>query len=75
MANITNNFINSVLSPAGLTTIDTSVTNIDTTIGPVSHTLTDEERASYFSLDVNNKVFVEEALQEATLMAAYCHRL
>jgi hypothetical protein len=67
MANITNNFINSVLSPAGLTTIDTSVTTIDTTIGPVSHTLTDEERASYFSLDVNNKVFVQEALQEANL--------
>jgi hypothetical protein len=67
MANITNNFINSVLSPADLTTIDTSVTTIDTTIGPVSHTLTDEERASYFSLDVNNKVFVQEALQEANL--------
>lgn len=66
MANISTNLLNVVLSATEQATVQTAITSIDTTIDPVEQTLTDEERVSYLSLDVNNKVFAEEALQEAT---------
>jgi hypothetical protein len=65
MANISTNLLDVVLTPAEQVTIQTAITSIDTTLDPVEHTLTDEERASLLSLDVSNKVFAEEALEEA----------
>jgi hypothetical protein len=65
MANISTNLLDIVLSPADTVAIQTAITTIDTTLDPVEHTLTDEERASLLSLDVSNKVFAEEALEEA----------
>lgn len=65
MANISTNLLDIVLTPAERGTIQTAIGTIDTTLDPVEHTLTDEERASLLSLDVSNKVFAEEALEEA----------
>ena len=65
MANISTNLLDVILSPAEQGTIQTAITTIDTTLDPVEHTLTDEERSSLLSLDVSNKVFAEQALEEA----------
>jgi hypothetical protein len=64
MANISTNLLNVVLAATDMGTVTTAIATIDTTLDPVESTLTDEERASLLSLDVNNKVFAEEALQE-----------
>jgi hypothetical protein len=66
MANISNNLVNNIMTPAEVAAAAGAVQTVDTSIASVAHTLIDEERGSYFSLDVNNKVFAEEALQEAT---------
>lgn len=66
MANISTNLLNATLPVGDVTTINAAVTTIDTTLDPVERTLTDEERASFLALDVSNKVFAEEALQELT---------
>jgi hypothetical protein len=64
MANISTNLLDVILTAAEQGTIQTAIATIDTTLDPVESTLTDEGRASLLSLDVNNKVFAEEALQE-----------
>lgn len=66
MANITTNLIDTNISPADRTTIQTAVNTIKTTLDPYVRNLTEEERDRLLSLDVNNKVFVEEALDEIT---------
>lgn len=66
MANITTNLIDTNISVADRTTIQTSVSTILTTLNPYVRNLTDEERDRLLSLDVNNKVFVEEAIDEIT---------
>ena len=66
MANISTNLLNATLPVGDVTTVNAAITTIDTTLDPVERTLTDEERASLLALDVSNKVFAEEALQELT---------
>lgn len=66
MGNISNNLVNGIIGQPALGVAHTAIQTVGSSIAGVAHTLTDEERASYHSLDVNNKVFVEEALQEAT---------
>jgi hypothetical protein len=67
MANITTNLLNITLTPAELGAVQGAITTIDGGLAPVVQGLTENERTSYFSLDENNKVFTEEALQEATM--------
>ena len=64
MANITLNRLSTTISPADLTTVNNAGETIATTLSFLI-ALTEEERSSLFSLNVNNKVFVEEALEEA----------
>lgn len=70
MANITSNLLNTTIPVIDLGTVQTSLAGISTTLGGVLRALTDDERASLFSLDENNKVFVEEALNEITTNGA-----
>lgn len=70
MANISTNLLNAVLTATEQTAVQAAITTIGTTLAPVQHPLTDEERASYLALDVNNKVFSEDALEEATVNGA-----
>jgi len=70
MANITTNLLNTTIPAADLGITQTAITTIVTTLDPILRALTDEERASLLSLDVNNKVFVEEAMQEMTINGA-----
>lgn len=66
MGNIDTNTINTTITVADRTTIQTAVDTIRTTLDPYLRTLTDEERERFLSLDVNNKVFVEEAIDEVS---------
>lgn len=65
MANLTENKINQVIVAADITAINTSIATITSKIPAGS--LTDEERAGLQSLDVDNKIFVEDAINEITI--------
>jgi hypothetical protein len=64
MANITDNRLSLTISNADLTTLGTAGQTIDTTLSFLI-ALTEEERDRLFGVNVNNKVFIEEALEEA----------
>jgi len=64
MANITDNRLSLTISNADLTTVNTAGQTIDTTLSFLI-ALTEEERERLFGVNVNNKVFIEEALEEA----------
>ena len=64
MANITDNRLSLTISPADLTTVNTAGQTIDTTLSFLI-ALTEEERERLFGVNVSNKVFIEEALEEA----------
>ena len=66
MANVTQNLLDITISAADQTTIMDAFGIIGTTLAPYLRTLTDDQRTKLFSLDVDNKVFVDEALQEVT---------
>lgn len=66
MANITVDLVNDTISTADQTTISTAIANLNTALNAYVHPLTDEERDTLLSLDVNNKVFVEETINEIT---------
>ncbi|MGE0638370.1 MAG: hypothetical protein AB7G44_09645 [Bacteroidia bacterium] len=70
MANITDNLLNTSIPAAGLAAVQTGITGIATVLDPITHTLIDEQRESLLSLNVDNKVFVEEALVEITTNGA-----
>jgi hypothetical protein len=63
MPNITENRLNTVISAADEAALGTAGTTLETILAFLI-ALTDDERKSLFGLDVQNKVFVEEALQE-----------
>lgn len=63
MANITDNRINQTISPADLTAINAEITNLNASLSFLQ-ALTDPERDGLLSLDVDNKVFVDDALDE-----------
>jgi hypothetical protein len=65
MANITENRISLVISDTDVTALETAAGQVSTIINANTIALEDDERASLFSLDEANKVFAEEALQEA----------
>jgi hypothetical protein len=70
MPNITTNLLNITLIATEEAAIQSAITTIDTSLTNVVQGLTDDERASFFSLNENNKVFVDEALHEATVNGA-----
>ena len=67
MANITTNLVNTTLTAADAAAIQGGIAAVDTGLASVEQGVTPDERVSYFSLDESNKVFAEEALQEATV--------
>jgi hypothetical protein len=66
MANLSENRINVVITPADVTTVNTSIGTIVSKI-PANTSLTDEQRVQYNAIDVANKVFTEDCLTEANL--------
>ena len=65
MANINTNIVNTTISQADLTTLNTGSAAIMTLLQPYFVSLTDEERTSLFSLKEENLVFAYLALQQA----------
>ena len=63
MANVTENRVNTTIDDATFGALKTQIKSIGAAM-PFLVTLSDAQRKSYFSLDVSNKVFVEEALDE-----------
>lgn len=68
MSNLTENKLNTVIVAADLTIINTSIATITTKLPAGS--LTDEQRLSLKSIDVANKVFVEDVITEIGVSGA-----
>ena len=68
MGNITENKLNLVITPADLTAINTSIAAINAKLPAGS--LTDDQRMNLKSINVDNKVFVEDAIVEMTVNGA-----
>ncbi len=68
MGNITENKLNAVIVAADITAINTSINTIATKL-PVG-SLTDEQRTALKSIDIGNKIFVEDALIELVASGA-----
>jgi hypothetical protein len=68
MSNINENRLNTTLTPAAVTAINTGLATITAQLP--AGTLTDEERNSYNAIDVNNKIFVEDTLTEMAISSA-----
>jgi hypothetical protein len=67
MANLTENKLNTVLKAADLATINSSITGISDILPAGS--LTDAQRGSIKSMDVSNKIFVEDVITEMGISA------
>jgi hypothetical protein len=65
MANINDNRVNLTLTPAQLTTVSTAISSLNSTLSMLL-ALTDDERASLLGINVDNKQFVDETLEEMT---------
>ncbi len=68
MSNLTQNRLNTTLTAAAVTSINTSITAIGAQLPAGS--LTDEERTGFRSIDVNNKIFVEDTITEMGISGA-----
>lgn len=68
MGNITENKLNLVITAADLTAINTSIAAIGLKLPAGS--LTDDQRMNLKSINVDNKVFVEDAIVEMTVNGA-----
>lgn len=68
MSNLTQNRLNTTLTPAAVTSINTSITALRTQLPAGS--LTDEERSRFRAIDVNNKIFVEDTIIEMGISGA-----
>jgi hypothetical protein len=62
MSNLTQNRLNSILVAADITAINTSITTITSKLPTAS--LTDDQRSRLNAIDVDNKAFVEDAINE-----------
>ncbi len=67
MSNLTENKLNTVISVADLATIATSINTITSKLPAGS--LTDDQRSGLKSIDVNNKIFVEDVVTELGISA------
>ena len=68
MGNLTENRINAILTDANISEIKHNVEGILAQLPEGS--LTDDERSSFKSIDVNNKIFVEDTLNEIGISGA-----
>ena len=64
MANLQNNRLNVTATAEQMTAVKTALQTINTNL-PFLVGLTDAERSSLSSMDVNNKTFTEDALNSA----------
>lgn len=60
MGNLTENKLNATLTAADLTAINTALSNVAAKLPVIS--LNDEQRSTLKAMDVNNKVFVQDAI-------------
>lgn len=67
MGNLTENKLNTIIAAADLATITTSINTIASKL-PVG-SLTDDQRVALKSIDVNNKIFVEDVVTELGISA------
>lgn len=65
MANINTNIVNTTINAADLTSLNTGTASLLTLLQPYFVPLSDDERASLFSLKEENLVFAYLALQQA----------
>lgn len=70
MANPNVNRINTTISPADVTTINTSMGTVNSTLDPYTQQLTEDERDSLFSLAEENEAFADDALAQGQLLMA-----
>ena len=68
MGNITENKLNLIIAAADLAAINTNIAAINSKLPAGS--LTDEQRMNLKSINVDNKVFVEDAITEMTVNGA-----
>lgn len=68
MGNITENKLNAVISAVDIAAINTSIATINAKLPAGS--LTDEQRNNLKAINVDNKVFVEDAIVEMTVNGA-----
>ena len=68
MSNLTQNRLNTTLTAAAVTSINTSITALRAQFPAGS--LTDEERSRFRAIDVNNKIFVEDTIIEMGISGA-----
>ncbi|WP_296143482.1 hypothetical protein [uncultured Flavobacterium sp.] len=68
MGNITENKLNTIISATDLTAITTSIATINSKLPAGS--LTDDQRMNLKSINVANKIFVEDAITEMTVNGA-----
>jgi hypothetical protein len=68
MSNITENKLNAAIAAADITIINTSITTISSKLPAAS--LTEGQRSGLKSIDVNNKIFVEDVLTEMSISGA-----
>ena len=62
MSNSQRNLINEVLSEEAMTTIMEAITAVSRSLPPI--VITDEERSSYNAISIDNKIFVDEVINE-----------
>jgi hypothetical protein len=67
MSNLTENKLNTVIAVADLATISTSINTIASKLPAGS--LTEDQRSGLKSIDVNNKIFVEDVVTELGISA------
>ncbi|MEI6488678.1 MAG: hypothetical protein WCP52_06935 [Bacteroidota bacterium] len=70
MANTTENRINTTITDAKMTAIETGFADINTAMNGSTVALTEDERKSLFSLDVANKEFAADCLAQGALLMA-----
>ena len=70
MANPNSNRIDTVISPADLTTINTAGDTLRLTFDPYMRDLTPQERESMFSLAEENEAFADAAVEQGQLLIA-----
>lgn len=62
MSNSQRNLINEVIAPATMTTIMDAINTVESSLPHI--VITDEERSSYNAISVDNKIFVDEVINE-----------
>src|SRR5690606_12244170 len=62
MSNSQRNLINEVITPEAMSTIMDALNTVEANLPPI--VITDEERSSFNAISVDNKIFVDEVINE-----------